>query len=112
VLKERKKQLAGDMSGGEQQMCAIGRALMSNPKLLLIDELSLGLAPVIVDVLINVVKDIREMGKTVLMVEQDVQVALEVADRGYVIETGRITYQGESKKLLEMEEIREAYLGI
>ncbi len=112
VLKERKKQLAGDMSGGEQQMCAIGRALMANPKLLLIDELSLGLAPVIVDVLINVVKDIRDMGKTVLIVEQDVQVALEIADRGYVIETGRITYHGEAKKLLEMDEIKQAYLGI
>lgn len=93
-------------------MCAIGRALMANPKLLLIDELSLGLAPVIVDVLINVVKDIRDMGKTVLIVEQDVQVALEIADRGYVIETGRITHHGEARKLLEMEEIKEAYLGI
>ncbi len=112
-LKERRKQLAGTLSGGEQQMCAIGRALMANPKLLLIDELSLGLAPVIVDRLIDVIARIRkEKGTTILLVEQDVEVALGIADVGYVIETGRITKQGPAKELLEDDYIKKAYLGM
>ena len=112
-LKERRKQLAGTLSGGEQQMCAIGRALMANPKLLLIDELSLGLAPVIVDKLIEIVNRIRrEKETTILLVEQDVEVALGIADTGYVIETGRITRSGVAKELLEDDYIKTAYLGI
>ncbi len=112
-LKERRKQLAGTLSGGEQQMCAIGRALMANPKLLLIDELSLGLAPVIVDRLIEVIARIRrEKGTTILLVEQDVEVALGIADIGYVIETGRITKTGPAKELLEDDYIKKAYLGM
>ena len=112
-LRERRKQLAGTLSGGEQQMCAIGRALMANPKLLLIDELSLGLAPVIVDRLIEVISRIRkERDTTIFLVEQDVEVALGIADIGYVIETGRITRSGVAKELLEDSYIKTAYLGI
>ncbi len=112
-LKERRKQLAGTLSGGEQQMCAIGRALMANPKLLLIDELSLGLAPVIVDRLIDIISRIRkEKNTTILLVEQDVEVALGIADVGYVIETGKITKWGPAKELLEDDYIKKAYLGM
>ncbi len=112
-LRERRKQLAGTLSGGEQQMCAIGRALMANPKLLLIDELSLGLAPVVVDRLIEVISRIRkERDTTIFLVEQDVEVALGIADIGYVIETGRITRSGVAKELLEDSYIKTAYLGI
>ncbi len=112
-LKERRKQLAGTLSGGEQQMCAIGRALMANPKLLLIDELSLGLAPVIVDKLIDIISRIRkEKNTTILLVEQDVEVALGIADIGYVIETGKITKWGPAKELLEDDYIKKAYLGM
>ncbi len=112
-LKERRKQLAGTLSGGEQQMCAIGRALMANPKLLLIDELSLGLAPVIVDRLIDIISRIRkERNTTILLVEQDVEVALGIADIGYVIETGKITKWGPAKELLEDDYIKKAYLGM
>jgi branched-chain amino acid transport system ATP-binding protein len=111
-LSERRQQLAGTMSGGEQQMCAIGRALMSRPKLLLIDEPSLGLAPVVVDDLLDVLRKVHEQGTTVLMVEQDIQTALEEADRGYVIETGHITLTGPAAELLANEDIKKAYLGI
>ena len=111
-LKERQQQLAGTMSGGEQQMCAIGRALMSKPKLLLIDEPSLGLAPVVVDDLLEVLRKIHEQGTTVLMVEQDIQTALEEADRGYVLETGHITLAGAASELLANTDVRKAYLGI
>ena len=111
-LRERQLQLAGTMSGGEQQMCAIGRALMSSPKLLLIDEPSLGLAPVVVDDLIDVLRRVHDMGMTVLMVEQDIQVALEEADRGYVLETGRISLSAPAAELLANEEVKKAYLGI
>ncbi|HID16275.1 MAG TPA: ATP-binding cassette domain-containing protein, partial [Candidatus Atribacteria bacterium] len=112
-LKERRNQLAGTLSGGEQQMCAIGRALMANPKLLLIDELSLGLAPVIVDRLIEIVDRIRKEKKTtIFLVEQDVEVALGIADKGYIIETGKITKSGPAKELLEDSYIKTAYLGI
>ena len=111
-LKERLNQAAGNLSGGEQQMCAIGRALMSEPKLLAIDELSLGLAPVVVDNLINLIGEINKQGITVLLVEQDVQVALEHAHRGYVLETGRIVQSSSAAELLEDPRIRQAYLGL
>jgi branched-chain amino acid transport system ATP-binding protein len=111
-LKERLNQPAGLLSGGEQQMCAIGRALMSEPRLLAIDELSLGLAPVVVDSLINLISEINKQGITVLLVEQDVQVALEHAHRGYVLETGRVVQSSPAAELLEDPRIRQAYLGL
>ncbi|HEX4803541.1 MAG TPA: ABC transporter ATP-binding protein [Myxococcaceae bacterium] len=111
-LKERLNQAAGLLSGGEQQMCAIGRALMSQPTLLAIDELSLGLAPVVVDNLINLIAEINRQGITVLLVEQDVQVALEHAHRGYVLETGRVVQSSSAAQLLEDPRIRQAYLGL
>lgn len=111
-LHERRAQRAGSMSGGEQQMCAMGRALMAKPKLLMVDEMSLGLAPVIVDQLLDVLSEIRKQGVTVLLVEQDVFAALEVADRGYVLETGAVTQSGTAQALLEDPEVKRAYLGI
>ncbi len=111
ILKERRRQLAGNMSGGEQQMCAMGRALMADPKLLMIDEMSLGLAPVIVDQLLEVLADIRRRGVTVLLVEQDVFAAFSVADRAYVMETGQITREGPVAELADDPAVREAYLG-
>jgi branched-chain amino acid transport system ATP-binding protein len=111
-LKERANQLAGRLSGGEQQMCAIGRGLMGRPRLLLIDELSLGLAPVVVDHLLELISRINQEGTTVLLVEQDVQVALEHAHRGYVLETGRIVQSSAAADLLEDPRIRQAYLGL
>jgi branched-chain amino acid transport system ATP-binding protein len=111
-LCERSKQLAGTLSGGEQQMCAIGRALMSHPKLLLIDELSLGLSPLLVDSLIEAIEQIHRRGTSILLVEQDVQIALENSDRGYILETGRITLSGDSKELLDSPQVKKAYLGI
>jgi branched-chain amino acid transport system ATP-binding protein len=111
-LKERSGQMAGRLSGGEQQMCAIGRGLMSRPRLLLIDELSLGLAPLVVDHLLDLISRINEKGTTVLLVEQDVQVALEHAHRGYVLETGRIVQSGPAEELLDDPRIRQAYLGL
>jgi len=111
-LKERSGQYAGRLSGGEQQMCAIGRGLMSRPRLLLIDELSLGLAPLIVDNLLDLIAQINRRGTTVLLVEQDVQVALEHAHRGYVLETGRIVQASPARELLEDPRIRRAYLGL
>jgi branched-chain amino acid transport system ATP-binding protein len=110
-LQERRKQLAGNMSGGEQQMCAMARALMAKPRLLLIDEMSLGLAPVIVDQLLTILKDIREQGVTVLLVEQDVFAAFSVADRAYVMETGHIVRQGTVAELQDDPTVRNAYLG-
>ncbi|MCA1581348.1 MAG: ATP-binding cassette domain-containing protein [Acidobacteria bacterium] len=111
-LKERTNQLAGRLSGGEQQMCAIGRGLMARPRLLLIDELSLGLAPLVVDRLLELISHINQQGTTVLLVEQDVQVALEHAHRGYVLETGRIVQSSPAAELLEDPRIRQAYLGL
>jgi branched-chain amino acid transport system ATP-binding protein len=111
-LKERANQLAGRLSGGEQQMCAIGRGLMSRPRLLLIDELSLGLAPLVVDNLLDLISQINRKGTTVLLVEQDVQVALEHAHRGYVLETGRVVQTSPAAELLEDPRIRQAYLGL
>jgi branched-chain amino acid transport system ATP-binding protein len=111
-LKERADQLAGRLSGGEQQMCAIGRGLMGRPRLLLIDELSLGLAPLVVETLLDLISDINRSGTTVLLVEQDVQVALEHAHRGYVLETGRIVQSSPAAELLQDPRIRHAYLGL
>jgi len=112
ILKERQKQYAGTLSGGEQQMLAVGRALMSKPTLLLLDEPSMGLAPRIVSDIFKVVTQLRnEQNTTVLLVEQNAHVALDVADRGYILETGRIVLQGTSQELLENKEIKRAYLG-
>lgn len=110
-LKERSWQLAGTLSGGEQQMLAVGRALLSRPKLLMMDEPSLGLAPLIVKDIFNIIKQIREQGVTILLIEQNANVALKIADRGYVLETGRITIEGTGKALLENDDIKKAYLG-
>jgi branched-chain amino acid transport system ATP-binding protein len=111
-LKERRQQIAGSMSGGEQQMCAIARALMAAPKLLAVDEMSLGLAPVVVDQLVDVLTEIRKQGVTVLLVEQDVFAAFRCADRGYVMETGRIVREGNVSDLENDPEVRKAYLGV
>jgi branched-chain amino acid transport system ATP-binding protein len=111
-LKERTNQRAGSMSGGEQQMCAIARALMGNPRLILIDEMSLGLAPLIVDDLIDIVKAINQEGTGVMLVEQDVQLALDNSHYGYVLSTGNMAMQGNSAELLQNQEIKEIYLGM
>ena len=110
-LKERRKQLAGTLSGGEQQMLAIGRSIMNNPKLLILDEPSLGLAPVLVKVIFKAIREISKSGVTVLIVEQNAKAALKLADRGYVLELGKISYEGSSEELLNSETIQEAYLG-
>lgn len=111
-LSERRRQLAGSMSGGEQQMCAMARALMAAPALMMIDEMSLGLAPVVVEQLMEVLAGIRQEGVTVLLVEQDIHLALTGADRGYVMETGRIALSGPAQSLLSDPKVRQAYLGI
>jgi branched-chain amino acid transport system ATP-binding protein len=111
ILKERRKQLAGTLSGGEQQMLAIGRALMPKPKLLLLDEPSMGLAPMIVSEIFKVIKSLRERGTTILLVEQNARAALGIADRGYVLETGTIVLQGSADELMENQEVKRAYLG-
>jgi branched-chain amino acid transport system ATP-binding protein len=111
-MKERRDQLAGTMSGGEQQMCAIGRAIMSGPKLLLMDEPSAGLAPVVVQQVFGLVKRIREEGYTVLIVEQNVQQVLKVADRAYLLEAGQLIESGNSADLLASETVRKAYMGL
>ncbi len=111
VLQERQKQRGGSLSGGEQQMLAIGRALMSRPRLLLLDEPSLGLAPLIVKQIFEIIEQINTDGTTVLLVEQNAQIALQVTDRGYVMETGEITIEGTSDDLLADERVRQAYLG-
>ena len=111
VLAQRRKQLAGSMSGGEQQMCAMARALMAAPRLMMVDEMSLGLAPVVVDTLLDVLTEIRKQGVTVLLVEQDVFSALHVADRGYVMETGRVVREGAARQLADDPEVQRAYLG-
>ena len=110
-LKERVKQEAGTMSGGEQQMLAIGRALMSRPKLLLLDEPSMGLAPVLVERIFEIIREINNQGTTILLVEQNANVALEIATRGYVLETGKIVNSAPAEKLREDPTVREAYLG-
>jgi branched-chain amino acid transport system ATP-binding protein len=111
-LGERKRQLAGSMSGGEQQMCAMARGLMARPQLLMIDEMSLGLAPVVVEQLMEVLARIRDEGVTVLLVEQDIHLALSGADRGYVMETGSIVHGGAAKALIDDPAVRKAYLGL
>lgn len=111
VLQERRKQLAGTLSGGEQQMLAIGRGLMAKPRLILLDEPSLGLAPLLVQSLFEVIASLREAGKTVLLVEQNAKAALRLADRAYVIETGSIALEGEATELLNDQRVHEAYLG-
>ncbi len=111
-LKERRRQRAGTLSGGEQQMLAIGRALMSNPKLLMLDEPSLGLMPKLVDEVLETVAKLKELGKTIILVEQNVREGLEIADRGYVLQTGRIVLQGRGEELLQSDLVRKAFLGL
>ncbi len=110
-LKERRRQVAGTLSGGEQQMLAMGRALMSRPKLLMLDEPSMGLAPLLVEQIFDIIRQLHADGTTTLLVEQNAQAALAVADRGYVLETGRIVTEGTGTALLESDTIRKAYLG-
>ena len=111
LLHDRRKQLAGTMSGGEQQMVAMGRALMSQPKLLLMDEPSMGLAPILVERNFEIIKQVHESGVAVLVVEQNANVSLSIADRGYVLQTGRIVLSGAASSLLQHEDLRKAYLG-
>ena len=110
-LKERYKQMAGTLSGGEQQMLAMGRALMSRPKLLMLDEPSMGLAPILVEQIFKIIQTLHEAGTTILLVEQNAQAALSIADRGYVLETGKIVTSGTGTELLASPEIKKAYLG-
>jgi len=112
VLRERRKQAASTLSGGEQQMVAIGRGLMSNPRILMLDEPSLGLAPLMVEEVFKTIRRLKEQGITILLVEQNVREALEIADRGYVLQTGKIITEGSSKELLESDLFRTAFLGI
>ena len=111
LLYERRSQLAGTLSGGEQQMVAMGRALMSQPRLLLMDEPSMGLAPVLVERSFEIIKQVNEAGVAMLVVEQNANVSLSIADRGYVLSTGRVVLEGKADELLENEELRKAYLG-
>ena len=110
-LKEREKQIAGTLSGGEQQMLAMARALMSKPKLLMLDEPSMGLAPILVEQIFDIIKELHDAGVTILLVEQNAQMALSIADRAYVLETGRIAMTGEASALLKNDDVRKAYLG-
>ena len=110
-LRERKNQIAGTLSGGEQQMLAMGRALMSKPKLMMLDEPSMGLSPLLVQQIFDIIKELNEAGTTILLVEQNAKMALSIADRAYVLETGKIVLTGSGKELLENESVKEAYLG-
>ena len=110
-LKEREKQVAGTLSGGEQQMLAMGRALMSKPKLLMLDEPSMGLAPILVEQIFDIIKELHAAGTTILLVEQNAQMALSIADRAYVLGTGKITISGSARDVLADDRVREAYLG-
>ena len=110
-LEERKSQKAGTLSGGEQQMCAIGRALMARPKLLMLDEPSMGLAPILVEKIFEILHEINEQGTPILLVEQNALMALDAADRGYVLETGRVALEGPAKELRQNEQVRKTYLG-
>ena len=110
-LKERRNQPAGTLSGGEQQMLAMGRAMMSEPKLLMLDEPSMGLAPILVEQIFDIIRELHKAGATILLVEQNAQMALQVANRAYVLETGKITLAGSGKELLESDSIKKAYLG-
>ncbi|MCD5002763.1 ABC transporter ATP-binding protein [Enterococcus saccharolyticus] len=111
VLKERKNQDAATLSGGEQQMLAMGRALMSKPKLLLLDEPSMGLAPIFIREIFSIIEEIKQQGTTVLLIEQNASMALSIADRGYVLETGKVVLEGTGKELLASEAVKKAYLG-
>jgi branched-chain amino acid transport system ATP-binding protein len=111
-LAERRNQKAGTMSGGEQQMCAIGRALMAQPKLLMLDEPSMGLAPIFVEKIFEIIQEISQQGTTILLVEQNALMALDVADRGYVMETGTIALADDAKALRENEKVKQTYLGV
>ncbi len=111
ILQQRKQQLAGTLSGGEQQMLAISRALMARPRLLVLDEPSMGLAPLIVKEIFSIVEGLRQEGKTILLIEQNAHAALRISDRGYVLETGKVVLQGEGTELLEHREVQRAYLG-
>jgi branched-chain amino acid transport system ATP-binding protein len=111
ILRDRQKQRAGTLSGGEQQMLAIGRTLMAKPQLLLLDEPSMGLAPMVVNLILHSIQVLRTRGTTVLLVEQNAKAALKIADRGYVLETGRIILEGETRDLLDNKEVQRAYLG-
>ncbi len=111
ILKERNKQLAGTLSGGEQQMLAVARSLMSRPKIMMLDEPSLGLAPLVVQDIFKIIQEINDEGVTILLIEQNANMALRIADKAYVLETGKITMEGSGKELLENESIKEAYLG-
>ena len=110
-LKERRKQIAGTLSGGEQQMLAMSRALMSKPQLMLLDEPSMGLAPILVDQIFSIIKELHAAGTTILLVEQNASKALEIADRAYVLETGNITLSGTGAELAQSDEVRKAYRG-
>ena len=110
-LKERRRQIAGTLSGGEQQMLAMGRALMSKPKLLMLDEPSMGLAPILVEQIFDIIKELHEAGTTILLVEQNAQMALSIADRAYVLGTGQITMSGPAAEVLADDRVRAAYLG-
>ncbi len=111
ILRQRSRQLAGTLSGGEQQMLAISRALMARPRLLVLDEPSMGLAPLIIREIFSIVQELRKEGKTILLIEQNAKAALQIADRGYVLETGKVVLQGEGVMLLEHREVQRAYLG-
>lgn len=110
-LKERRKQIAGTLSGGEQQMLAMGRALMSRPELLMLDEPSMGLSPLLVDQVFSIIQEIHKEGTTILLVEQNAGKSLAISDRGYVLENGQIAYQGTGKELMESDDVKKAYLG-
>lgn len=110
-LEERKKQIAGTLSGGEQQMLAMGRALMSKPKLLMLDEPSMGLAPILVQQIFDIIKELHDAGTTILLVEQNAEMALKIADRAYVLESGRITLSGTGAELAQSDSVKKAYLG-
>ena len=111
ILAERRNQNGGTLSGGEQQMLAMGRALMSRPRLLLLDEPSMGLAPLLIKEIFSIIQDINKTGTTILLVEQNANMALSIANRAYVLETGRITLSGDAKELAASEDVRKAYLG-
>ncbi|MEN6439863.1 MAG: ABC transporter ATP-binding protein [Syntrophobacter sp.] len=111
ILRDRYRQLAGTLSGGEQQMLAISRALMSRPQLLILDEPSMGLAPLVIREIFAIIRELKEEGRTILLIEQNARAALKIADRGYVLEIGKVVLQGEGKELLEHREVKRAYLG-
>ena len=110
-LKERRRQLAGTLSGGEQQMLAVGRALMAKPKMILMDEPSMGLSPLLVKEIFSIIKEVNKQGITILLVEQNAKMALSIADRAYVLETGKVIIQGDARKLLNDARVKKAYLG-